>query len=123
MKGIAFLALAALFFAVLIGAAFAWDSVRILDAAWRDVDSARSELKRLDERIVRAKADLDAAPGDEAIRRRAADEYAGSQNRRAVAERRHDELLQIYVDKRAGLMGRTAQKFASFPEPIPDRMH
>lgn len=117
MKGIAFLALATVFFAVLIGAAFAWDSVRILEDAWRDVESARSELKRLDARILRAKADLDAAPSDEAIRRRAADEYAGSQNRRAVAERRHDELLQIYAEKRAGLMGRTAQKFANFPEP------
>lgn len=118
MKGIAFLTLAALFFAVLIGAAFAWDSVRMLESAWNDVKAAQSELDRLDERIIRARRDLDAATGDEAIRRRAADEYAGSQNRRAVAQRRFDELVQIYNSESARLTGRTARKVSNFPERL-----
>jgi len=116
LKGIAFLATAGIFFAVLIAAAFAWDSTRMLDAAWNDVKSAKAEIDRIDERIIRARQELDAATsGDQAIRRRAADEYAGAQNRRAVAQRRYDELVQIYNNASIGLMGRTARRVSSFP--------
>lgn len=118
MKGAAFLAVAAIFFATLIGAAFAWDSTRALEEAWNDVKMSQGELDRLDERIIRARQDLDAAAGDEAIRRRAADEYAGSQNRRAVAQRRYDELVQIYNKASASFMGRCARKVSSYPEQL-----